>query len=142
MLHKSSSPRILFIDDYQNCCDLISRLLWVEKCDYNFSIANTPKEALELIVSNPFDLYILENKLPEMKGVELCRWIRKTDKGTPILFFIKNAKPFDRESSFAAGENEFLIKADDSQRISGIIRKMLNESFMKEVKNNHAVLAK
>ena len=134
----SSSPRILFIDEYRDCCDLIGNLLWVEKCDYTFCIANTPNEALELIASEPFNLYILEKDLPQMSGVELCRRIRRTDKHTPILFFTRKARPFDREACFAAGANEFLVKPHDSQRITGTIRRLLKDSLSQKIKNQSA----
>ncbi len=132
----ASSPRILYVDEYQSRRDLVSKLLWVEKCDYAFSFANSSTDALELIAGEPFSLYILENNLPGMTGVELCRRIRRTDKHTPILFFAKEARPFERETCFAAGANEFLIKAQDSQRITGVIRRLLNDSVASKLKSH------
>lgn len=123
----SSAPRILYVDDYQNCCDLISTLLCIEKCNYNFSIADTPSEALKLIAGKPFNLYILENKLPKMSGIELCRQIRKIDKNTPILFFSKKANFFELNASIEAGANEYLEKTQNFNRITRTIRQLLTE---------------
>jgi CheY-like chemotaxis protein len=131
----SPNPRILYIDDYSDSCKLIDILLYTEKCKYSFSIANSPSEALELIASEPFNLYILENKLPEMTGVELCRKIRQTDKQTPILFFSGKARPFDRETSLNAGATEYLVKSDDRERITETIRELLNDNHNCKSKN-------
>lgn len=126
-MQKSRETRILYVDDYQDGCELVSTLLCVEKCNCNFTIANTPSEALRLISKDSFDLYILEAKLPEMTGVELCRKIRKIDKQTPILFFTGKERPQDRAASLAIGANEYLVKPNDLNRITETVKNLLNK---------------
>lgn len=121
----SSTQRILFIDDYSDSSQLIDMLLYIKKCKYHFSTVNTPSKALELISSEPFDLYILEYKLPEMNGIELCRQIRLADKQTPILFFTRTTRPFSHESSLAAGANEYLVKPANLEQITDTIKRLL-----------------
>jgi DNA-binding response OmpR family regulator len=127
-MQHSSNPRILFIDDYSDSSQLIDVLLYIKKCKYNFSTANTPSKALELISTEPFDLYILEFKLPEMNGVELCRQIRQADKQTPILFYTRTARAFARESCVAAGANEYLVKPSNLDQITHTIKQLLGEN--------------
>jgi DNA-binding response OmpR family regulator len=126
-MQKSRETRILYVDDYQDGCELVSTLLYVEKCNCNFTIADTPSEALRLISRESFDLYILESKLPEMTGVQLCRKIRKIDKQTPILFFTGKARPQDRAASIATGANEYLVKPNDLNRITETVKNLLNK---------------
>jgi two-component system, OmpR family, manganese sensing response regulator len=123
-------PRILFVADYQDCCNLVGNLMYVEKCRCNFTIASSPSEALRLIAEEPFDLYILESKLPEMTGIELCRRIRKMDKDNPILFFTGKVKPGDRAASLATGANEFLVKPRDFNRVTERVKNLLNKDSM------------
>jgi DNA-binding response OmpR family regulator len=127
-MHNSIEPRILFVDNYQDCTELVGNLLSVEKCSCNFTIASTPSEALRLIAEEPFDLYILESKLPEMTGVELCRRIRKIDKNNPILFFTAKWKSGDRAASIATGANEFLVKPNDLSRVTERVKNLLNKN--------------
>ena len=121
----STNPRILLIDNYSDSSQLIDMLLYIKKCNYIFSTADTLRKALELIGAGAFDLYILEHKLPEMNGIELCRQIRCTDKKTPILFFNKRERDFDREISIAAGASEFLIKPSNLDQIADTIKRLL-----------------
>jgi len=44
-------------------------------------------EGLRLAQQQDFDLYILDNWMPDKSGVELCRAIRAFDPYTPILFY-------------------------------------------------------
>ena len=124
-MQQTTKPRILLIDNYSDSSQLIDMLLYIKKCNYSFSTANTPGKALHLIASETFDLYILEHKLPEMDGIELCRRLRQSDKQTPILFFTRRARAFDRESSIAAGANEYLVKPSNLEQITETIRQLL-----------------
>jgi two-component system alkaline phosphatase synthesis response regulator PhoP len=127
-MQHSSNSRILIIDDYSDSSQLIDMLLYIKKCNYHFSTANTPSKSLELIASQPFNLYIIEYKLPEMNGIELCRQIRQADQQTPILFFTRTDRAFARESSIAAGATQYLVKPADLEQITDTIKSLLGEN--------------
>ena len=125
-MHVPPKPRILYIEDYQNSCELVGQMLWVEKFDCSFTIAHTPSHALSLIGDQPFDLYILEYRLPEMTGVELCRRIRLTDAETPILFFTVISREAERNVAFAAGANQYLTKPYDLPILVETVKQLLS----------------
>jgi DNA-binding response OmpR family regulator len=70
----------------------------------------TAKEALSLIQTERFDLYLLDARLPDLNGFELCRRMRDFDPHTPILFF--SGAPFeaDKKRGMAAGANDYVTK--------------------------------
>jgi DNA-binding response OmpR family regulator len=134
MVSKSSrNPRILYIDDnsHQDSHreETVSALLRSADVNqaYCVSTATTAREALELIASEPFDLFILGYQLPEMSGVELCRRIRKTDKLTPILFITKRARLADCQVSVAAGATEYVVKPIGAEYLIETVRHLLND---------------
>jgi DNA-binding response OmpR family regulator len=57
-----------------------------------------------------FDLYILDNWLPDGDGVELCRLIRGFDPHTPIMFCSAAAYVRDIREATLAGAQEYLVK--------------------------------
>jgi CheY-like chemotaxis protein len=132
---RSPKARILYIEDFPESGEMISMMLFMDKCDYSFLMAYSPSEALELIACEPFDLYIMDYRLPEMTGVELCRVIRKTDKKTPIMFFTGMALEKDRREALAAGANAYLVKPNDLDRITYTIRELLGKSRNSVCKN-------
>jgi two-component system response regulator MprA len=137
MRHFSAS-RILYIDGNQQGGEVISTLKRVENCAYCVATASTPREALELIAGEPFDLFILENSLSEMSGVELCRRIRKTDRQTPILFFTGRERVAECEVSIAAGATEYLIKPIGAESLIETVRRLLHEFHAGKSKNQTA----
>lgn len=118
-------PRVLYIESYQASCEMVGQMLWVEKFDCEFTIANTPSQALILTGSKSFDLCILEYRLPEMTGVELCRRIRKTDPVTPILFFTVESRQIERNTAFAAGATDYLVKPYDLPVLVDTVKRLL-----------------
>lgn len=136
---RSANSRIFYVDDYSESSQLIDMLLYIKKCKYDFSIANIPSKAIELITKQSFDLYILEYKLPEMNGIELCRKIREIDKRTPILFFTRRVRALDRETAMAAGATEYIVKPASLEQINNTIKQLLGKSVSVSIPETHSV---
>src|SRR5262245_54712834 len=56
------------------------------EAEYTIILASDFYEGLRLAQQQDFDLYILDNWLPDKSGVELCRAIRAFEPYTQILF--------------------------------------------------------
>src|SRR5215467_8954458 len=115
--HKTSQPgatnmvipnrkRILLVDDYEDTRDLATLTL----TEYELICARDFDEGLRLAQQQDFDLYILDNWLPDKSGVELCRAIRALDPYTPILFYSAAAYARDIEEAIRAGAQDYLVK--------------------------------
>ncbi|MCA1623315.1 MAG: response regulator [Acidobacteria bacterium] len=124
---QSVSSNILFVDDDEDSCELMSMMLLCAGADCETTAVATPLEALDLIAQKPFDLLVVDYKLPEMSGVELCRRIRKTDKQTPILFFTGMASSNDRNVAIAAGASSYLVKPNDLDKFTDTVKQLLSE---------------
>jgi two-component system response regulator BaeR len=72
----------------------------------------TAAQALALIQSERFDLYLLDAWLPGLDGFELCRRMRHFDPHTPILFFSGAAYEADKKRGIEAGAGAYVIKPD------------------------------
>lgn len=129
-LNVTYSPRILCVDDDEDTRNLIDFMLEHEENGYVITSVQNAEDALELLESRNFDLYILDCWLSEMTGIELCSRIREKDKQTPIMFFTGMARPVDREVGLAAGANEYLVKPEDISILTETVGRLLNESRM------------
>jgi DNA-binding response OmpR family regulator len=98
--------RILLVEDYEDARDLATLTLteYILTCAHNFD------EGLRLAQQKDYDLYILDNWLPDRSGVELCRAIREFDPNTPILFFSAAAYARDIREAMRAGAQAYLVK--------------------------------
>jgi len=72
----------------------------------------TAAQALSLIKTERFDLYLLDAWLPDVDGFELCRQMRAFDPQTPILFFSGAAYEADKKRGIEAGADDYVIKPD------------------------------
>jgi DNA-binding response OmpR family regulator len=72
----------------------------------------TAAQALSLIQTERFDLYLLDSRLPDLDGFELCRRMRALDLHTPILFFSGAAYETDKKKGIDAGADAYVVKPD------------------------------
>lgn len=102
--------RVLCVDDNDDTCDLLKALLG--RSDFEVVSVSNAADALQLIESEQFDLYILDNQLPGASGLSLCQEIRDRDKHVPIVIFSGHAFETDREAGLSAGANAYVTKPD------------------------------
>ncbi|MBC7898508.1 MAG: response regulator [Saprospiraceae bacterium] len=123
---------ILCVEDDVDSCEMIKMLLTLSDEAYHVTGVHHASDAMELIAAQPFDLYVLDMWLPEIDGVELCRWIRKIDSQTPIIFFSAVSKPSDQQAAIDAGANAFLIKPNDLDQLEPTIERILTKNYTSE----------
>jgi DNA-binding response OmpR family regulator len=98
--------RILMVEDHEDDHAMVAFKLW----EYQLTLARGFDEGLLLARQWYFDLYILDNWLPDGSGVMLCRLIRVFDRRTPILFCSAVAYERDIQEALRSGAQEYLTK--------------------------------
>lgn len=119
--------RILCVEDDRDSSEMIKKFLQLSNDKYLVITAEDGTTALDLISKEPFDLYILDNWLPEMDGLEICRRIRESGSTKPIVFFSAMVRAADRESALEAGANEYLLKPNDLDIIAETVERLLSD---------------
>jgi CheY-like chemotaxis protein len=109
----TSLRRILYVDDDKDSRELIEFVIEGLSGNYEITTVGSSAEALALLNSQPFDLYILDYRLAEINGVELCRRIRQTDFSTPVMFCTAMSNQSAKENAMNAGANDYLVKPVD-----------------------------
>jgi DNA-binding NtrC family response regulator len=74
---------VLTVDDEQVVCESIRRVLADE--GYDVSTSTSSREGLDLLRKEPFDLLLLDIKMPEMDGIEMLRAARDISPETEVL---------------------------------------------------------
>jgi len=100
--------RILFIEDNEDTRELVSFVL--EASGYNVTCETTVAGALEIAKDGKFDLYLLDNWLPDGTGFELCQRVREFDETTPVLFYSGAVFDSDKLAAIEAGAQGYLAK--------------------------------
>ncbi len=107
--------RILCIDDHEDTSEMLKLVLAHE--NYEVDIAVTVQEALRTASTKEYDLYVMDRRLPDGSGLELCQKLTKITPGVPCIFYSGDAYDIHRSEAFAAGADDYVAKPD----IDGLI---------------------
>jgi DNA-binding response OmpR family regulator len=113
-------PRVLCVDDDEDSRGMLTTLLRLAFIEAK--AVGTAAEALLSIQTERFDLYLLDSRLPDLDGFELCRRMRALDLHTPILFFSGAANEADKKRGIEAGADAYLVKPDLDGLVGSIKR--------------------
>jgi len=103
-------------------------MLQNSNADYSITSVLTSSEALSLAAIERFDLYILDYRVTGISGVEVCRTLRWTDTGTPIMFFTAEAYGRERQEAMQAGADAYLVKPNDLKNLTETVKRLLARS--------------
>jgi len=103
-----TKARILHVDDHQDTRLMMAALL--QDCGYGVLTAGSVAEGLELAKEITFDLYILDVRLPDGTGVELCQKLRGLRPRVPILYYSAYGDEAAHQAALAACGDAYLKK--------------------------------
>jgi len=103
----------------------------LESWDFEVTIVNNGREAVEQLQAEPFDCILMDVQMPEMDGMEATRKIRQlpdpVKANIPIIALTANALKGDSERYLAVGMNDYLAKPFDEPRLFRVISRNLTE---------------
>jgi CheY-like chemotaxis protein len=98
--------RILCVEDHADTCDLLTFLLGKE--GFEAQCAATLHEAAAR--PGQFDLYVIDQGLPDGNGLELCRSIRRRHPNARVVIYSASADPSRHQAAEAAGAHAYVNK--------------------------------
>jgi DNA-binding response OmpR family regulator len=114
------TKRILLVDDHEDTWELVAYKL----TQYKLTCARNFDEGLRLAQQKYFDIYILDNWLPDGSGIGLCRAIREFDPHTPILFYSAAAYACDIDEALRSGAQAYLVKPVNLQDLKQAVARL------------------
>ena len=80
----ASRPRVLVVDDEASIRDLLAKTL-VELAEYDVDVAADGRSAIERMRMNPYDLLIVDLKMPGMDGLAVIREAKRYKADLPVI---------------------------------------------------------
>jgi DNA-binding response OmpR family regulator len=112
--------RILCVDDHEDTPEMLKLLL--SQSDYEVHAAHNVEEATELARTHEFDLYVLDKRLPDGTGMDLCMKLNVLSPGVPCIFYTGDAYEIHRLEALAAGADAYVPKPDIDALIETVHR--------------------
>lgn len=116
---------ILVVDDEPNNFDVIEALL--SEYNYELHYAANGKSAIASLAAFQPDLILLDVMMPEMDGVEVCKWIKASDlwQTVPIIMVTALSSKSDMANCLNAGADDFISKPINSIELRARVHSML-----------------
>lgn len=100
--------RVLVVEDEEKMRDVLRRGL--EAAGYAVEVAADGQECLDRVEKDDYDAVVLDIKLPDIDGFEVCRRLRRAEVWTPVLMLTALGDIHDRITGLDAGGDDYLVK--------------------------------
>ena len=100
--------RILHVDDDPQIRLLMAGAL--PEFGYEVLTAGTVKEALQLAAGMSFDLFILDVRLPDGNGVDLCQLLRRLQPNVPVVYYTGYADADSQKQALSVCGDAYMQK--------------------------------
>jgi DNA-binding response OmpR family regulator len=119
---------ILVVDDEANIVDLVR--MYLEQAGFRVQTAADGRQALDAINRHPPALMVLDLMLPEIDGLDVCRWVRagKVAPDLPIIMLTARDDDVDKIVGLELGADDYVTKPFNPRelvaRVKAILRRV------------------
>jgi PAS domain S-box-containing protein len=117
---KKFSGHVLLVDDYDGIRKTFGRLL--ERLGLKVTLAENGREAVDVALSQSFDVILMDVQMPVLDGYSATRILREKGLNTPIIALTAHAMESDRQTCLDVGCNDYLSKPIDQDELLRILR--------------------
>lgn len=128
----SESSQILIVDDTPANLKLLSEIL--TRHNYQVRPASSGSLALKSVAIEKPDLILLDIKMPNMDGYEVCRRLKLDESSAkiPIIFISALDDTADKVKGFNAGGIDYITKPFQTEEILARIKTHLSLAYLQE----------
>ncbi|MFB3765996.1 MAG: response regulator [Methanotrichaceae archaeon] len=115
--------RILLADDDVASQNVILSML--KKLGYRADLAATGAEAVQALERQPYDIVLMDIKMPEMDGIEATKQIRQMwpDNGPRVIAIMAYTLQGDKEKCLEAGMDDYISEPVRIDELADILDK-------------------
>lgn len=117
----SRKKRILSVEDDADSRELLEFVL----SDYEVVFAGGIKEAMNAFGGGTFDLCLLDSRLSDGDGIDLCSKIRAINESVPIVFASGIGTKSDIQNALSSGAQSYLVKPYFPEDLIKIVKELI-----------------
>lgn len=123
-----NASKIVLVDDNPVIRRLYTRLF--QRSGFHIITAADGTDGLAKIFQEKPDGAIIDDELPDISGIDLCRRLRASGmlKGIRLILFTKHKDMETKNRALAAGADSIVIKSPDATEIVRAVQKILQQA--------------
>lgn len=101
--------RIALLEDDPSQADLVR--IWLVGADHSVHVYSRSRDMIRELPRESFDLFILDWEVPDMPGIDVLAWIRRSlNDPIPVLFTTAREAEEDIVAALSAGADDYIVK--------------------------------
>ena len=122
--------RLLIVEDEKQLCDTIAKSLYA--AGYEVDTCYDGNEALDYVLTEEYDLIVLDLNLPGRDGMDILRELRQDNDETKVIILSARSQIADKVEGLDAGANDYMEKPFHLQELEARIRSLTRRKFVQE----------
>lgn len=122
-------PRILLVEDDHDLSDTLKD--WLEINDFLVETAYTGPDALAKMLSDRYDLIVLDWQLPDMLGVDVLREYRSGGGKDKVILLTGNRDAATKEKGLQAGADDYLPKPFNLEQLMTRMEEVISRTVQR-----------
>ncbi len=130
MPRQISKRKILIVDDEQSVRDSLRE--WFIEDGFAVETAEDGSDALGKMDAGPYDIIVIDLKMPGMDGITLQKRVKAIDEEAAIVILTAYASVETAVEALKAGAYDYVTKPIDPDDLSNLVRNILRQKELSE----------
>ncbi len=130
--------RLLLVEDQSMAADYIAKGL--RENDFVVDVANNGVDGMHFLLTNDYDLAVLDVMLPGMNGWKILELARQAGRATPVMFLTARDEVEDRVRGLELGAEDYLIKPFSFSELLARVRVIMRRQTVHSAPLEESVL--
>ena len=125
--------KVLVVDDLPECANLLGRMLGDQ--GYEILLATGGHAALEIAVRERPDVILMDVRMPELDGIEVCRRLKADPdlRTIPVILVTVNSREEDIVKGLDAGADDYVTKPFSRHVLAARTRAALRTKRLEDI---------
>ena len=124
-MEQSEKATLLIIEDHEIVALGLKTLIGSNPALSTVDCATNARQAIQLTVNHPYNLYIIDVELPDMTGIDLVRSLKTLSPDSAFIFHTIHDELWTLRQMINSGANAIVMKSDDTSELLAAIGQVL-----------------
>ena len=122
--------RILWVDDEVELLE--PHLLFLRQRGYDVDTTSNGDDALEMVRRSPYDLVLLDEQMPGLRGLDVLRRLRREEPDVRVVMVTKSEEDQTMQEAIGRRVDDYLVKPASPRQVLSVVTRLLEGSQLRQ----------